>query len=483
MPKPGGEKSATSKKAATVKIPQPTGDGPPDEVWDEYFRKNKPSGEAVRELVAQLHEQRKHDQVEAVINAALLHGQSQPWMYEVLAITLKIQDRPKAEIERAMLSGIDFSNVSSGNMIYTAAYLARFGLKVRALQLYKQSAMLDPNAPEPYAMGLKLAQELDDADGVRWAAAGILERGWTKDYAALQKQADAAVAEAEAKLRKAGRNSEADQLLVAMKAARQRDLAIELTWSGPADLDLVIEEPNGASCSFDTPRTSGGGVLVHDGHGPDQKNTYELYVCPLAMAGEYRVKVRHVWGDVVGKRAVLKFTRYQGTDHESVHSRVIEIGDDDKVFRITLNQGRRRELLPVAEKPRTTSAIPRPSDTRMKVLQQLSGMLPHNPPRVLAQQGAAGQGGSRPFVTGLQPVVGGGGAVGYQPIIQTLLDGVTLTATAIVSADRRYVRLAVSPTFTTITGVDVFTFVGGGSNTGGGTGASGGTGAAGNPRP
>jgi hypothetical protein len=463
----------------TVKIPQPTREGPAGEVWDEYFSKNKPSGPAVGELVAQLSKQLKHDHVEAVINAALLHGQAQPWMYEVLALTLEIQGRPKAEIERAMLSGIDFSNVSPANMMYSAAYLARFGLKSRALQLYKQSAMLDPNAPEPYAMGLKLAQELGDAEGVRWAAAGILERGWTKDYVALQKQADAAVAEAEAKLRKAGRNSEADQLLAAMKQARQRDLAIELTWSGPADLDLIVEEPNGTSCSFDTPRTTGGGVLVHDGHGPDQKNTYELYVCPLAMAGEYRVRIRHVWGEVVGKRAVLKFTRYQGTDHESVHSRVIEIGDDDKVFRITLNQGRRRELLPIAEKPRATSAISRPGNTRMQVLQQLNGIRPVNPPRVLAQQGGIGQAGTQSFVTGVQPVVGSGGAVGYQPIIQTLLDGVTLTASAVVSADRRYVRLAVSPTFTTITGVDVFTFVGGGSS----AGAGGGAGAAGNQRP
>lgn len=423
--------------------------------------------------MAQLHEQRKHDVVEAVINAALLHGQAQPWMYEVLGLTLQIQDRPKAEVERAMLSGIDFSTVSTGNMIYSAAYLTRFGLKSRALQLYRQAAALDPNAPEPYVMGLKLAQELGDADGVRWAAAGILERGWTKDYVALQKQADGAAAEAEAKLRKAGRHSEADQLLAAMKIARQRDLIIELTWSGPADLDLLVEEPTGTTCSFDSARTPNGGVLVHDGYGPDPKNTFEMYVCPTALAGEYRVRVKHISGDVVGKRAVLKFVRYQGTDHESVKEKVIEVGGDDKVFRITLNQGRRKELLPIAEKPRQTSATSQPGNTRMQVLQQLAGIRPKTPPHILAQQGV-GAGGFQPFVTGVNPVVGAGGTVGFQPVITTLLDGISMSVTAVVSADRRYVRLAVSPSFTTITGVDVFSFVGGAPQ--GGTGGTGGTG-------
>lgn len=466
------EKTDTKKRNA-IKLPQPDREGPPEEVWDEYFSKNKPSGEAVRELVAQLHEQRKHDQVEAVINAALLHGQSQPWMYEVLGLTLKIQDRPKEEVERAMLSGIDFSTVSTGNMIYSAAYLTRFGLKSRALQLYRQAATLDPDAPEPYAMGLKLAQELDDTEGVRWAAAGILERGWTKDYAALQKQAEGAVAEVGAKLRKAGRNSEADQLLAAIRAARQRDLLIELTWSGPADLDLIVEEPNGSTCAFDTPRTPGGGVLVHDGFGPNPKDTYEMYVCPFAMAGEYRVLVRHVGGEVVGKRAVLKFTRYQGTDHESIREKVIEIGSDDKVFRITLNQGRRKEPMPVVEKPRQTSANSRAGSTRMQVLQQLSGVRLQSPPRILAQQGGVGAGGLQPFVTGVQPVVGAGGVVAYQPIVQTFLDGISMSVSAVVSADRRYVRMAVSPMFSTINGVDVFSFVGGPPQGGGNLGVGG----------
>jgi len=58
------------------------------------------------------------------------------------------------------------------------------------------------------------------------------------------------------------------------------------------------------------------------------------------------------------------------------------------------------------------------------------------------------------------PVVGAG-AVGYQPTITTLSEGVTLSAQAVVSADRRYVRLSLAPAFTAVTGVESFTFLSG----------------------
>ena len=55
---------------------------------------------------------------------------------------------------------------------------------------------------------------------------------------------------------------------------------------------------------------------------------------------------------------------------------------------------------------------------------------------------------------------GAGLAVGYQPVITEINEGVTMSAAAVVSSDLRYVRLAVNPSFTTITDVFTFTFVG-----------------------
>ena len=68
--------------------------------------------------------------------------------------------------------------------------------------------------------------------------------------------------------------------------------------------------------------------------------------------------------------------------------------------------------------------------------------------------------------------------VGFAPIVGFIPDGVTLTATAVVSADRRYVRLALNPMFNTIVDVATFNFIpgqttGGGAQGGGGQGTGG----------
>ena len=67
---------------------------------------------------------------------------------------------------------------------------------------------------------------------------------------------------------------------------------------------------------------------------------------------------------------------------------------------------------------------------------------------------------SRPFVMGLQPVVGDF-AVAQQPIIVVLNDGTTLNVQSVVSQDKRYVRMTLAPSFTRIEDEDnTFTFTG-----------------------
>ncbi|HUG91791.1 MAG TPA: hypothetical protein VML55_13215 [Planctomycetaceae bacterium] len=63
----------------------------------------------------------------------------------------------------------------------------------------------------------------------------------------------------------------------------------------------------------------------------------------------------------------------------------------------------------------------------------------------------------RPFVTSLVPTVGFG-AVGFTPQITVLQEGVSMTVLAVISADRRFVRLTVIPFFSSITDVFTFTF-------------------------
>ena len=81
------------------------------------------------------------------------------------------------------------------------------------------------------------------------------------------------------------------------------------------------------------------------------------------------------------------------------------------------------------------------------------------------ETGSTGGNGFNPFFRG--------GAVGYQPVIITLPEGANLSATAVISADRRYVR--VTPALLLgIAEVNIFNMSTGASGTSnGGTGGKG----------
>jgi general secretion pathway protein D len=69
-----------------------------------------------------------------------------------------------------------------------------------------------------------------------------------------------------------------------------------------------------------------------------------------------------------------------------------------------------------------------------------------------------------PFVISTIPVVGDFAAA-QQPVIVILSEGTFLTVQAVVSNDRRFVRMTVIPFFSHITKVDTFTFAGSTSTT------------------
>ena len=216
-----------------------------------------------------------------------------------------------------------------------------------------------------------------------------------------------------------------------MQNARRLDLAIRLEWSGQGDLDLQVREPGGTICSVIQPMTAAGGIFVHDGFGPIQDHCYEEYLCPLGYPGEYRAIIKHVSGEIVGKRARLTIVRDRGTPNEEAITETIFLGPGDQTVRISLSGGRRQQ----GQVERRTGEL--------KVSAR-PGMQEHS---VLAQ---LGQGG------GLAQVAQRGGAIGFTPIVTQISEGVRMNAMATVSGDRRYVRINVQPIFSAIT--DVFTF-------------------------
>jgi hypothetical protein len=411
----------------------------------------------------------------AAIEAALIAGPPQPWMYDVLVLTMKVVGRPKAEIDRALLSRLDFAANDVVSTVLSAAYLRRFGAKEQALVLYRQAAALEPTRPEPYVLGLRLARELNDYSAVGWAAVGILQAAWTKDFERLHRDAEDAAVDAEHALRAAGKESEADALRDSVAQARIRDLYVRLQWSGDADLDLSVEEPVGTIASCGDPQSRGGGVHMHDGYGPDPKNCYEEYTCVVGYPGVYVLRVRRLDGTVVGNRAQLTVVRNQGGKNEFSQRFVVKLEKDRAAVRIYVPDGRRRQL----------AADERTTNQRGGVLARLLPFLVPNAPRVIplaavparrapngvgpggaagagagAGAGAAGGGGAAggvPSATGATAVTPGL-FVGYQPIIEIIPTGSQMTVAGVVSQDLRFVTLAVNPNFSQITNVFTFTF-------------------------
>lgn len=423
---------AEKQVAKSVKLPK-LDEGTPREVWQNYFAEQKPSPETVAQIVRQLHQDREYEHTIACIEVALIEQPPQPWMYEVLLRSMELAKRPKTDIERVALSRVDFTAAVVPEMILSAAYLKQLGLNERALAMYQQASRLAPARPEPYLRGLQIARELNDPKAVEWGAAGVLTNVWLSGYQAHHREAENIAAVVEEKLRKAGRSSDADSLKGVVAAAHQRDLMIKLTWAGTADLDLSVEEPNGGICSIENPFTTAGGAYTHEGYGPKAANCFEEYICASALPGDYLARISLADGEVVGRRATLTIRRYVGTPDESTKTINITIDGKDKVVRLSLNDGRRQALLerPAVEMPVAVQVNAAP-----------------------AQLGVTT---SRQFVTGANVVSGPGGAIGFQPVITTVREGIGLSAMAVVTGDRRYVRLSVAPVFSQIIGVDSFT--------------------------
>ena len=154
----------------------------PGSYWDKYFSTHTPEPAAVRDAVRRLMKDKKYDHTIALIGAALRHRQVQPWMYEAMSLAMQAAGRPKEEIERAVMSAVDFCD-NPADLMYIGTYLMQLGLNERALDIFRQVAQQDPLRPEPYMLGLKAARELNDLDGLRWASLGILSQAWPKDQA------------------------------------------------------------------------------------------------------------------------------------------------------------------------------------------------------------------------------------------------------------------------------------------------------------
>jgi hypothetical protein len=387
--------------------------------------------------------------------------------------------RPQEDIERAVLSTVDFAQTPT-DLMYIAAHLFSLGYNERTLDVCRQVAAIDPMRSDSYLLGMKAARQMKNLDGLRWASLGILSQAWPKEKSSVWQAGVGVAEEILEKLEKEKRTEELAAFRAALDKAVERDCVVVVNFTGNAQLDLSVLEPSGSVCSYRMPQTASGGLLLSDDTA--QTNTdngggkSEVYVCPKGFDGTYRLAIHRVFGSVAtGKVHVKVMTHYLGKDPVSIEKSIPLVKDSAQVA-FDLTDGRRKE--PIAD---------------VQIANAAAGQMQLNAGvQVLAQQidasvspsALAGLGNSNSSNGGLGGLggLGGGiginpfgrGAVGYQPQITTLPEGASMMATAVISADRRYVRVSPSPMFSGIGQVNTFNTTSGANGTSpGGTGGQG----------
>jgi len=434
----------------------------------EYFRPHADSRAAtdddkelairmarVRASAADLGKAGQFDRAAELIVATIETGNAEPWMFEALAVALEAAGKPRADVERALLSLADFAT-SPLDLLQLANYLARFGAPEQAIRLCRQVVRLEPTSREAYALAMTLAARLDDAAALQWACAGVLESDWPREQRDIpDRAARLAKAKIEA-LRKAGDVSAADAFRAAVDEALTRDIELELSWNGDADIDLLVEEPPGTVCSLAAPRSTSGGVLLADSEaavGSADATQRERYVAAKAFPGSYRILVRRAWGTVAADTITAELTLFRGTDREQKLRRQVPLGAEEVMFSIDLPEGRRQE--PLADARVAQDVVMQQQVGKAVLAQQLAGLANPAAAESLSQSRGTPRGGPVPGLPFFRS-----GAVGYQPVITTLPEGTNFFARAVVSADRRYVRVTCTPLFSGVGNVTQFNFSG-----------------------
>jgi hypothetical protein len=429
-------------------------DRDPKQAWEEavekgYFRPRQVI--AVADLLAHFE---KFDEVAELLKADLRHGVlAQPCCFDALAIALKQCGGTIEEIERIRLSQIDLEPTNPQSYLRAAEAMNELGRPEQAVAFCKRAAGIEPNATDPYAQSLVYLDKAKavDTDAVQWAAANLSSRDWAINDPTNMADAKKALADLVAKLNAAGRKDDATRI-AALASPSRHDLAIEATWGNEADVDLAVIEPIGSVCSNQNRQTVGGGRWRGDRlMSKDNDRFSENYTATEAFSGTYEIKLTRVWGKPLGDKVTVKVTTHDGTDQKREEWHRLDFGTDGiATLKVQLDDGRRTVAATVPPPaPRTPPVVARDPDRVFNLLRAMAepayaGMAKQH----MAAGGTSAAGTLNSQV--MNSAVDLGPEVYHQNTIGSGT-GADLVGQAVVSSDRRSVRVTAAPVFQTAT--------------------------------
>jgi hypothetical protein len=339
--------------AATVV--KPSGKTDPYAFYLSYYRSKDPGRtdpEKLRKTVRDLNALGKTREVHAALIGYLKNHprQAEAWMYEALALSIEINRGAAADVKTALNYAADLAErshnpnqlVSAADQLFMKGYLERVG------PLLDKAMELVPHRFEPIVMSINLAQKTKDPNRMSAAAERLLSLGWPGRDEYFRIEASNQVDILDKSLREDKRTAEADALRAKLAASEARDVFVRLTWDGDADFDLVVDEPLGATASYQTPRTVFGGSVIKNGYGTHPE---EVYVCPRAFDGDYAVRVSSIWTNPAKPvtRLTLESFTHEGTAQEK--KQVFELSPDkpNKPIVVHVSGGRRKTVLPYVD--------------------------------------------------------------------------------------------------------------------------------------
>ncbi len=307
--------------------------------------------------VAQLVQAKRFDHAEAALKKYLLyHGKNaEPWMYEWLVKTFEARKHTDQEVKMAIGYAARLAKRSRNpndlirlaDMMVVRNFYGKVGdpgFETEIGELVDMAAEKVPANAIPPMMSINLATKTKDPKRMGDAVDALLSLGWPGIDDQLRRDAQQQVKNLEKVLRDDGKTADADALDARFVVSEVRDVFAKLTWSGEADIDLIVDEPLGATAQFKTPRTVFGGAIIKNGFG---RHPEEAYVCPRAFDGDYTFRIENIFNDPSkpAVEATLEVILHEGGEQEQRQSHKFDLANPDKLV-VKLTGGRRKVVLP-----------------------------------------------------------------------------------------------------------------------------------------
>jgi tetratricopeptide (TPR) repeat protein len=440
---PGGKPTLTDPKTNAQKVLNRVDRGDPKKMWQQAIAWGVDNPGLVVACADFLMDNDEPGHAAEILKASLRKGlATSSWAHDALAVALQASGAGPAEAERAAVSGIDLDPNDPKALLKAAKAESEQKNFAQAFAFCERSAELAPDAPGAYANALAYAEQATDvkADVVQWATGNLLRRDWAADGIDYHKEAKERAEKIAQRIETAGAKDAAAPIRKLVAEVAQRDLEVQVNWTGVADLSLAVTEPSGSVCSAGHKRTAGGGVLrtafdrVADKPGVDAPDARgQVYTAARAFSGTYTLDVGTVFGRTADGTAQVVVTKFKGTPQQQQDIFTVDLSNP-KPIEVKLDGGSRAELATVIEEV---------DEARLATT-----AAPLNGGRTgfASGVGRSGSGaGAKTSVTPSLPVVLPGAS---ESMLPRVTDGAADVRTAMkVNPDRRTMTVTVTPAF------------------------------------